>query len=481
MKIDTGREYSLSNLDDSIKTLSDFGLTPYEAKIYITIVKLGLTTASKIAKVAEIRREEVYRTLPKLENAGLVERVLGRPVKVKALPIEDALSILVNRKEEEARREIRDLTEKREKLLETFQEGILDTQVNEESAHFTLISERDAVSKKIKSLIGRSRNAVDFVDSFENAFRFVLTYSDSLNDAMTRNVDVRIITEHPDRADLIPDALRKHVPENTFTIRYCEDLPSHYVLFDNQQTLITTTAGSTLTESKFLWTDDPSLVGIIQRDFDELFRTSVDWTDLTVSEQDKLMRILKRLRPRDHAVLFYDSQEAKQNTLFAYIESGLKKGEAARYICSEESPSEIRESMKKFGIDVERFERGGALGILHYTDMYIKEGTFSIDEVMDTWSNSYNEVMALGFKGMRVTGEMSCFIEHDLVSELIEYEQALHTVLDIPMTAICAYNSEILSHVENPIDVYSELVKAHGKVLFAGKNNKIGRLEVRAG
>ncbi|MHA1943640.1 MAG: helix-turn-helix domain-containing protein, partial [Candidatus Thorarchaeota archaeon] len=63
MKIDTGREYSLSNLDDSIKTLSDFGLTPYEAKIYITIVKLGLTTASKIAKVAEIRREEVYRTL----------------------------------------------------------------------------------------------------------------------------------------------------------------------------------------------------------------------------------------------------------------------------------------------------------------------------------------------------------------------------------------------------------------------------------
>lgn len=471
----------MSNLDDSIKTLSDFGLTPYEARIYIAIVKLGLTTARKIAKVADIRREEVYRTLPKLENTGLVERVLGRPVKVKALPIEDALSLLVNRKEEVARREIRELTEKREKLLETFRADIQDTQMNEEGAHFTLISEREAVSKRIISLIGHSRNAVDFVDSFENAFRFVLTYSDSLNEAMKRNVDVRIITEHPDNADLIPDALRKHVPDNTFTIRYCEDLPSQYVLFDNQQALITTSAGSTLAESKFLWTDDPSLVGIIQRDFDELFRASVDWADLTISDQDKLMRILKRLRPRDHAVLFYDSLEAKHNTLFSYIKSGLKRGEAARYICSEESPNEIRESMQQFGIDVERFERGGALGILHYTDMYIKEGVFSIDDVMDTWSKSFDEVMSLGFKGMRVTGEMSCFIKHNLVSELIEYEHALHTVLDIPMTAICAYNVEILSSVEDPIDVYSELVKAHGKVLFAGKSKQIGKLDVLAG
>jgi sugar-specific transcriptional regulator TrmB len=459
----------LSNLDESTKTLSEFGLTPYEAKIYITIVKLGLTTASKIAKTSGVRREEVYRTLPKLEAAGLIERVLGRPVRVKALPLEDALTILVNRKQEEASREIMELTEKKDQLLEQLQENIPLAAVEEESANFTLISEKDAAAKRIETLLDSSRSRVDFVDSFENTFRFVLTYAESLAKARNRDVDVRLVTEHPDKTDLIPDALRKHVPNNTFTIRYCEDIPSQYVLVDSQQAMITTSAGSTLAESKFLWTDDPSLVGIIQRDFDELFKESIDWKDLTITEQDKLMRILKRLKPRDHAVLFYDSQDSKHQTLFSYIESGLKKGEAARYICSEESPAEVREAMKTFGIDVDRYERGGALGILHYSDMYIKEGVFNIDEVMETWSNSFDEVMSLGFKGMRVTGEMSCFIDHDLVPELIEYEHALHTVLDIPMTAICAYNAKILSKIENPIDVYSEIVKAHGKVLFAGK------------
>ena len=113
--------------------------------------------------------------------------------------------------------------------------------------------------------------------------------------------------------------------------------------------------------------------------------------------------------------------------------------------------------------------------------MYIKDGVFNLDEVMAIWTKTYDEAISRGFDGMRVTGEMSCFINHNLVEELIEYEHALHTVLDIPMMAICAYNSEALTKVENPIDVYSELVKAHAKVLFAGKDKSIGKIEIRAG
>jgi hypothetical protein len=66
-----------------------------------------------------------------------------------------------------------------------------------------------------------------------------------------------------------------------------------------------------------------------------------------------------------------------------------------------------------------------------------------------------------------------------MIPELIQYEQALHTFLDIPMTAICAYSADMLARIDNPIDVYSELVKAHGKVLFAGKDSIMGRIEIR--
>jgi sugar-specific transcriptional regulator TrmB len=461
--------------------LSDFGLTPYEAKVYLSIYNQGVTSAGAIAKIAGIRREEVYRTLPKLEKAGLIERVLGRPVRVRALPIKDVLSILITRKEEDASREIRSLVTKQTQLLELLQQAPQETQLVDEKAQFTLISEKDAIEKKISFLINQSTSLIDFVDTFENAFRFVLTFAEDLLSTKNRNVEIRIVTEYPDNANLIPDSLKKHIPEDSFDIRYSDELPGNYILFDRYQALITTSSGSAVPGGRCLWTDDPSLVGIVQKDFDKLLRESIDWKKFKVTSDDRLTRILKHMKPRDHVILIYESREAKRNTLFSYVDKGLKKGEAATYICSEESPDEIRAAMHQFGIDVEKYEKQGALGILPYTDMYIKDGVFNLDDVMEVWSRSYNDAMAKGFSGMRVTGEMSCFIKHNLVEELIEYEHALHTVLDIPMMAICAYNSEALSEVDNPIDVYSELVKAHAKVLFAGKDKSIGKIEIRAG
>jgi sugar-specific transcriptional regulator TrmB len=470
----------LPRLEDSAKVLSEFGLTPYEAKVYLSVYKHGLTTASNIAKVSGIRREEVYRTLPKLEKAGLIERVLGRPTKVRALPIEDALSILVARREEEANREIRKLVAKKSELLEMFQHEPFETKSLDEKSHFTLISEKDAIEKRIMLLIKKATRSIDFVDSFENAFRFVLSFAEELLSAKKRDVEVRIITEYPDNANLIPEALKKYVPDDSFDIRYSEELPGNYIIFDRYQALITTSSGSSIPDGRCLWTDDPSLVGIVVKDFTKLLHESIDWKELKVTSDDKLMRILKHLQPRDHVILIYESQEAKRNTLFSYIENGLKKGEAAIYICSEETPNEIRAAMKKFGIDTEKFEKQKALEIRPYTEMYIREGVFNLEDVMQVWSKSYNDAISRGFSGMRVTGEMSCFIEHELVEELIDYEHALHTVLDIPMMAICAYNADALTNVDNPIDVYSELVKAHGKVLFAGKDKSIGKIEIRA-
>lgn len=87
--------------------------------------------------------------------------------------------------------------------------------------------------------------------------------------------------------------------------------------------------------------------------------------------------------------------------------------------------------------------------------------------------------MSRGFKGLRVTGEMACFFAHDQVKNLLEYERFLHRTLDIPMIAICAYNADMLSKSEDPINLYNELVRAHGSVLFTGTDNKLGKIEIR--
>jgi len=459
----------LSNLEDSASILSEFGLTMYESKVYLAVLQLGLATAASITRVTGIRREEVYRTMPKLEKTGLIERLLGRPSRVRGIPIDDALSILISRKEHEATLEINNLVAKKIELLEMFQKVEYEDMETNGASSFSLISEKDTLEKRISSLIQQSKKSIEFVDNFENSFRFVLTYAEELINTRKKDVSITIITESPPHTKLIPESLNKHIPANSFKIKYCEELPGNYIIFDGTQALITTKIHNGTPIGRSLWTNDPNLIRIIKSDFDNLQETSIDWQEYEVTSDEKLKRTLQELRPRDHVILIYESREAKRKALFTYIKEGLQKGEAAIYICSEETPNEIRYLMKEFGIDVDEYEENESLKIIPYTEMYIRDGVFDLDDVLDSWNKSYNEAIMKGFKGMRVTGEMNCFFEHKLIEELLNYERALHTILDTPMTAISAYNAEILTSVENPIDIYSELVRANGRVIIVGK------------
>lgn len=469
----------MSYLEDNAKILCDFGLTPYQAKVYLAVVQLSLASISKISKFSKIRREEVYRTLPNLEKAGLIDRVLGKPLKVRALPVEDALSILIERKKEEANREISELAAKKSDFLKNFKANSKKIMLEEEKPNFVLISEKDAMVKRIASLIKNAEREIDIVDSRGNVARLAFSYIEPLKKALKNKVKVRIISELPDDEDIIPISLEKYFPGNSFDLKYVEDLPSCYIIVDNKETIIASGAADIAFPRKNLWTNDPSLVGLLQRNFEDLFHSSVDWKTLIFSPSEKINRIVNRLRPTDHAIFVYDYIETKHDFLFSYIRTGLENNEAAAYVCSEENPNQIREAMKQFGIEVEKHERAGALTIIHYTDLYIIDGKFNITKVLDSWNKLYREALTKGFKGLRVTGEMECFFKHNLTKELVEYEDALHRVLDLPIVAICAYNANILNRSKDPVNIYSELVKAHGTVLFTAKDNKLGTIEIR--
>jgi len=149
------------------------------------------------------------------------------------------------------------------------------------------------------------------------------------------------------------------------------------------------------------------------------------------------------------------------------------------YVTAEENPSQIKEAMEKFGIHVEKYEKIGALSICRYEDIYLAGGEFDIAATMNSWSELYNRALRNGFKGLRVTGETAWFFKRKLIPELIEYEKSLHTVMDIPMIAICACNAYMVIKASNPMDLYNELLKAHGKVLFTGIDKKLGKIEIR--
>lgn len=90
------------SIEKTVETLSDFGLTRNQAKVYVAATQLGLVSAGQISELSKVRREDVYRLLSTLERMGLIEKLLGTRTRLRATPIKDALTTLVKNEEKKA-------------------------------------------------------------------------------------------------------------------------------------------------------------------------------------------------------------------------------------------------------------------------------------------------------------------------------------------------------------------------------------------
>ena len=188
-------------------------------------------------------------------------------------------------------------------------------------------------------------------------------------------------------------------------------------------------------------------------------------------KRDEIIDFITGMRSRDHVIFFYTGREEKYYVLFTYLKIGLEKGEAVAYVTSQQTPEQLRRAMQEYGIDVTRYEASGALKVIDYKGWYIIGGGFDPEKTMELWKKLVDESKRKGFKGLRVTGEMSCFFDYELVEELIDYENSLHRTLAIPMMAICAYDRALFSRQAartDSVDVLLSLMSAHTTAIVSG-------------
>ncbi len=86
-----------NNIEETILKLRNLGLTPYEAKAYLVLLKNKVMSSTQISKEAHIPQPRVYDVLKSLEDKGLVIVSEGRPKLYKAEDPQKALKKLVDR------------------------------------------------------------------------------------------------------------------------------------------------------------------------------------------------------------------------------------------------------------------------------------------------------------------------------------------------------------------------------------------------
>ena len=132
-------------------------------------------------------------------------------------------------------------------------------------------------------------------------------------------------------------------------------------------------------------------------------------------EKNAVVSLVGRLKPTDHAVIFYEYVEDKHRVVFGFLKAGLDAHEAVAYVAGvDETLGEVRALLGKHGIDVDECEKKGMLQVMSYKDWYLSGGEFSVQRTIALWARLLSDALAEGFKGLRVAGDATWFFKRGM-------------------------------------------------------------------
>jgi len=193
-----------------------------------------------------------------------------------------------------------------------------------------------------------------------------------------------------------------------------------------------------------------------------LTRFAVPGLRAVALEVDQILDYAKNLESHDHAVLFYDNLEEKWRVISNHLRCALENGTPAVYICHFEEPDQVREGLKRHGIDVLAHESHDTFRILELGDYFKQEEFNQIEIELET---AYQQLLKKN-KTMRVAVDSTFAIKNLHAEEVLKYERGIGRKFTLPIAGICAYDTQAVT--ETSEELLQELLKLHGHAIFPG-------------
>lgn len=242
---------------DRIRKLMDFGLTEYEARVYLALLDLGTATASQIPAGSRVPRTRIYGTMRQLHGKGLVQILPENPLRYKAAPLGAFLRSLV----EDYRNRAEHVDANLETVAREF--SIAATESAEERGRFEAIYGRRNVRDKLAEMYEGASKTIISVGSTHSPGRILRSFAPHLADRKRAGVQIRLAFHVTPQSAQEVRALGRYGEVRTvdFFLPVCR----HGV--DGREFLMTHPIpddGSTSRgEDIAIWTDDPAIAGAL--------------------------------------------------------------------------------------------------------------------------------------------------------------------------------------------------------------------------
>ena len=267
-------------LEDSIETVKYFGLSYNQAKVYLAIASSKYFTVNETQRKAGVPRQKIYGILRVLEEIGLVQKTLERPLRFRGIPVKEGLRFLQKLHCEETRK----MNEKAEEIIKNYNPTIFNHINGVFGIHpnFVITSKKEASIKKRREEIENAETEIDFITSWKRFPATVSTFEDVVEKALERGVNIKVILEKPEELDQIPEQIHDFENYPNYELRYIFKPPKAILgIFDRKRAICKTSASVGLAEAPSLWTDNPCLVSLLSEHFEIMWITALE----TILEQ----------------------------------------------------------------------------------------------------------------------------------------------------------------------------------------------------
>jgi PAS domain S-box-containing protein len=143
-----------------------------------------------------------------------------------------------------------------------------------------------------------------------------------------------------------------------------------------------------------------------------------------------------------HFCNFYETKQDLIDTLVPYFKAGLENNEFCLWIVSKSgqiTKEEAKEALEKVVPNFERHLSENHIEIINETEWYLEEDVFNFENVIKEWHIKHKRAIALGYDGMRVSGD-TIWLTHKIWRDFLAYEKQLNdSITDLSIIFLCTY------------------------------------------
>jgi sugar-specific transcriptional regulator TrmB len=256
----------LQNKD--IEALATLGLTTLQAKVYLTLAKMEEANIITVSKATNIARQEIYRVINELQNRCLIEKILARPVRYRAIPITEAVPHLLMRVNEERLESHNKVIQ----FLERHRHKKPRLKFQENAQKFLLIPEKTSLSRRINQEIAASQKNIKIVMPSKKFVPALFDLSAGLKSAVQRGVTVKWVINKRLDPNGKPAILENLSKLKHFQLKYVPEVALlTFGLYDENTVIVASDSQLNYVESQALWTNAVPFVKLASNYFDNLW------------------------------------------------------------------------------------------------------------------------------------------------------------------------------------------------------------------